>query len=318
MMNSNSITQNQVSLSDYVGNNQIKSIIQDNIDVCNKKGSAFPHTIIYGISGTGKTTLARAIAASMNVHIEEVVCSKNINLLTTIIKLPDKSILFLDEIHSLDPSVMEYVLYNYMDSGIIFIKYPDGRTEPFELGREISIIAATTEIDKIPTPLLNRFTLNLKLASYTHEEMIQILKLNLDNHLNITEDAYAALANATRYIPRHAIQYCNIIRNFALQHDLKAMDKSTMLKALHNMGIDNYGLDSIDREYITTLYNVFSNNPTGIKQLTSMLGESESTIVSRENHLIREKLIVRTSRGRMLTPNGLRLAMEMMNGSKRR
>lgn len=306
------INTTSLTLDNYVGNEQIKSIITDNIEVCKKKGSAFPHTLIYGQSGCGKTSLILAIAQAMGVHIEEVNCgTTGINPAITLIKLPNRSILFFDEIHSLSIQTIEGLIYRYMDEGKIYIRYPDGRIEPFDVGRDITLAAATTEVDKLPTPLLNRFTLNLKLSAYTHEEMVKILKLNLDNDLHITESAYTALANATRYIPRHAVQYANIIRNYSIQHDLKTIDESIMLSALNGMGIDKYGLDSIDREYITTLYDVFSNNPTGIKQLTSMLGESESTIVSRENHLMREKLIIRSSRGRMLTPSGLRLAMEI-------
>src|SRR5574343_85463 len=201
----------EISLTNYVGNEKIKSIIHDNIVVAKKKNTNFPHTLIYSASGMGKTTLALAIAQSMNVHIEEVNCgTPGLNPAITLIKLPNRSILFLDEIHSLSTSIIESMLYRFMEEGVIFLRYPDGRVEPFDVGRDITIMAATTEPDKLPTPLINRFTLNLKLQPYTHEEMIKILRLNLGKTLDITEDAYTALTNDTRYIPRHAVQYSNI------------------------------------------------------------------------------------------------------------
>lgn len=307
------INNDPITLDRYVGNDQIKQIITDNIAVCKQTGGAFPHTFIGGSSGCGKTTLAHAIALELGTHIEEVNCGASANVVTSLIKLPDGAILFLDEIHSLSMTVIESALYRYMDEGMLLMKYPDGRVEPFTLGRDITIMAATTEIDKIPTPLLNRFTLNLKLKPYDNSEMIQILKLATSN-LTIDNAGYQALANATRYIPRHAMQYAKIIKNHAIRHNLTTLTETDILKALHNMGIDKHGLSTIDREYMWLLYHTYNNNPTGVKNIALMMGESESMLIEKETHLVKEGLIVRTARGRMLTPAGLRMAMEF-NGN---
>jgi len=301
-----------LTFENFIGNTQIKQILSDNIEVTLKRHGAFPHILIHGQSGGGKTSLLNALAKKLNTTIVELNCgSGNVNIVNTLLKIPDRGILFLDEIHALDMQSIENVLYRYMDQGIIYLRYPDGRIEPFNVGRRITIAAATTEVDKLPTPLLNRFTLNLKLKPYTHDEMCAILNLNLQKTLDVSSDAIAILANATRYVPRRAVQFSQIVKNYALQHDLTTIDSNAMRKALHNMGIDEHGFDDFDRDYIKTLYFTFNNQPTGLNALISMLGDSKKTIEEKENWLIREGFLVRTSRGRMLSPAGLRIAMQL-------
>ena len=301
-----------LTFENFIGNTQIKQILSDNIEVTLKRHGAFPHILIHGQSGGGKTSLLNALAKKLNTTVVELNCgSGNVNIVNTLLKIPDRGILFLDEIHALDMQSIENVLYRYMDQGIIYLRYPDGRIEPFNVGRRITIAAATTEVDKLPTPLLNRFTLNLKLKPYTHDEMCAILNLNLQKTLDVSSDAIAILANATRYVPRHAVQFSQIVKNYALQHDLTTIDSNAMRKALHNMGIDEHGFDDFDRDYIKTIYFTFNNQPTGLNALTSMLGDSKKTIEEKENWLIREGFLVRTSRGRMLSPAGLRIAMQL-------
>lgn len=301
-----------LTFENFIGNTQIKQILSDNIEVTLKRHGAFPHILIHGQSGGGKTSLLNALAKKLNTTIVELNCgSGNVNIVNTLLKIPDRGILFLDEIHALDMQSIENVLYRYMDQGIIYLRYPDGRIELFNVGRCITIAAATTEVDKLPTPLLNRFTLNLKLKPYTHDEMCAILNLNLQKTLDVSSDAIAILANATRYVPRRAVQFSQIVKNYALQHDLTTIDSNAMRKALHNMGIDEHGFDDFDRDYIKTLYFTFNNQPTGLNALISMLGDSKKTIEEKENWLIREGFLVRTSRGRMLSPAGLRIAMQL-------
>lgn len=303
-----------LTLDQFVGNEPIKNIINDNITIAKKKQSAFPHTIIFGQSGSGKSSLVHAIAKSMGVKCIELNCaSGNRETISTIVmKAPNNAIVFLDEIHSLPVASMEQTLYRFMDEGVIHIKYPDGDIEVFKIPNNLTIIGATTEIDKIPPPLMNRFTLQLKLKNYTHDEMVKILTLHL-KHTPMDDDAYNTLANATRYVPRMAVQFARKISDYALQFDLTYISNNDVLKALNSWGIDKHGLTDDDREYISLLYTTFNNNPTGIKQLCAMLGDSEANIIQCETHLVREGLLRRSSRGRILSASGLMLAMSICN-----
>ena len=306
-----SINSISLTLDQFVGNEQIKSIIQDNIIIAKKRDTAFPHTIIYGSSGSGKSSLVHAIAKSMNVTCIELNCANDPTALgITLMKAPNNSIVFLDEIHSLPMNVVERTLYRYMDDGVISLRYPDGNIEMIKLPTNLTIIGATTEVDKLALPLMNRFTLQLKLKAYTHDEMIKILRLHF-KHINMDDEAYNTLAKATRYIPRMAVQYSTQISNYALQYDLKSLTNVDVTKALSSWGIDTHGLTDDDREYISLIYKTFNNNPTGIKQLTAMLGDSEANIVSRENYMVKEGLLVRSSKGRMLSGTGLLIAMQL-------
>lgn len=298
------------NLDSFVGNESIVSQIKDNIAISLRKGVSFPSTLLYGQSGCGKDTLAYAIAEAMGTKLIEVNCGSLSHDLTTIImKAPTHSIIFLDEIHSMPMHTIEGFLYRYLDEGIITIRYPDGQLENLTLPTDLTIMGATTEPDKVPTPLYNRFQQVYRLKPYTHDQMIAILKLNLSRILTITDDAYAILANATRYVPRMAVQYSNKIKNYAYQHNITNLTNDDITTALSTWSIDANGLTDDDHDYMNLLYTTFNNSPTGIKQLCAMLGESERTVIERENHLIREGYLKRTSRGRMLTGKAMLLVM---------
>lgn len=299
------------TLETFIGNDQAKTLIRNSIEVSLKKATAFPHTIITGTSGCGKTTLAYIIAESMNVPIIELNCATpNPNVLNQLLKVPDRGILFLDEVHALDEGTIESILYRFMDQGIVYLRFGDGRIEPFEIGRRITIMAATNMIDKLTTPFINRFELNIKLKPYTHEEMSKILAIHL-RHNNVEQEALDILASATRYVPRHAVQFAKNIRDYAILHDLTLITADDMREALHNLGIDEFGLTDDDRQYIYALYHTMNNMPTGINTLMGLLNDSRRNIETLEVYLIQEGIITRSGKGRQLTGKGIRIAMQL-------
>lgn len=300
-----------ITFDQFIGNTQVKQILSDNIAVTLKKGSAFPNVLLTGASGCGKTSLISALAAKLGVQLVELNCGNGgVNLVNTLLKMPDKGILLLDEVHSLDPASIESILYRYIDEGKIFLRFQDGRIEPFEVGKRIVIVAATNMIDQLDTPFINRFDLNLKLKSYTHQEMCDILSNNLKS-LNVSVDAISILANATRYVPRQAVLMSKTIKDYALLNDLTTITITDMKQALSNLGIDEYGLTEDDRDYIKLLHFTMNNAPTGINTICGILNDSKKNIESREIHLIKEGLIIKGGRGRQLSSKGLRMAMSM-------
>ena len=299
------------TLETFIGNDQAKTLIKNSIEVSLKKATAFPHSIITGISGGGKTTLAYIIAESMNVPIIELNCATpNPNVLNQLLKVPDRGILFLDEVHALDEGTIESILYRFMDQGIVYLRFGDGRIEPFEIGKRITIMAATNMVDKLTAPFINRFELNIKLKSYSHEEMSKILAIHL-KHNNVEQEALDILANATRYVPRHAVQFAKNIRDYAILHDLKTVTADDMREALHNLGIDEFGLTDDDRQYIYALYHTMNNMPTGINTLMGLLNDSRRNIETLEVYLIQEGIITKSGKGRQLTGKGMRIAMQL-------
>lgn len=301
----------KLTLDTFIGNDQVKQIIKDNITIAMKKGTAFPHTLLTGTSGCGKTSLAYIIAETMNVPIIELNCATpNPNLLNQVLRVPDKGILLLDEVHSLDPAMCESVLYRYLDEQKVYLRYGDGRIEPFDVETSITIISATNMIDKLTTPFINRHDLNLKLKSYTHMDMCNMLSLYLKS-LNVSVDAIDTLAYATRYIPRHAIQFAKNIIDYATLNDLTTITQDTMKQALSNLGIDEHGLTDDDRTYIHTLYYTMNNMPTGANTIMGILNDSKKNIEQMEVYLIQEGIITKSGRGRQLTGKGIRIAMQL-------
>jgi Holliday junction DNA helicase RuvB len=218
--------------------------------------------------------------------------------------------LFLDEVHALDEGTIESILYRFMDQGIVYLRFGDGRIEPFEIGKRITIMAATNMVDKLTAPFINRFELNIKLKPYTHEEMSKILAIHL-RHNNVEQEALDILANATRYVPRHAVQFAKNIKDYAILHDLKTVTADDMREALHNLAIDEFGLTDDDRQYIYALYHTMNNMPTGINTLMGLLNDSRRNIETLEVYLIQEGIITKSGKGRQLTGKGMRIAMQL-------
>ena len=299
------------TLETFIGNDQAKTLIKNSIEVSLKKATAFPHSIITGISGGGKTTLAYIIAEMMNVPIIELNCATpNPNVLNQLLKVPDRGILFLDEVHALDESTIQSILYRFMDEGKVYLRFGDGRIEPFEIGKRITIMAATNMVDKLSAPFINRFELNIKLKTYNHEEMSKILAIHL-KHNNVEQEALDILANATRYVPRHAVQFAKNIKDYAILHDLTSVTADDMRKALHNLSIDEFGLTDDDRNYIWHHYHTMNNMPVGINTLMGLLNDSRKNIETLEVYLIQEGIITKSGKGRQLTGKGMRIAMQL-------
>ena len=303
------------TFDDYVGNEQTKQVLKDAITTAKKQNKQLDSIFLYGPSGVGKSTLCEVIAHEMGVHYEEMNCgilsSNSQDFTNKMMRLPDKSILFLDEAHELKIEFLEGVFYRYMDQGKLFQQYPGGMVIPMIMNNRITIIAATTEVDKLPIPFLNRFNLTIKLNNYSIEDLTTITSMNIASEgFDIDQESLTIIAKSARGVPREVHQSIRIVKNYCIANNITVIKPDLVKMALNRSGIDENGLNEIDRTYIRSLFYTFNNAPTGIKQLCNVLGENENIILTRcEPFLFKNNYIVKTSRGRMLSPLGIKLAI---------
>ncbi|MDX8551930.1 AAA family ATPase [Methanospirillum sp. J.3.6.1-F.2.7.3] len=227
-------------LPNFVGNEETKTIFQETISKCIKDKREFPHTLIIGSSGMGKNKLAEFISREIGANVLELDCSnRNINLVNNLLKLPDKSILLLDNIHLLPIEIIHNVLFRFMDEGKIYLRYPDGRIEPFDVGKRITILGTTSEFEKVLPPFIKRFNLILEIDSYTHDNICQIIRDFLAP-ISLSEDAISILANTTRYNPRIAIQNAMLVKKYAQQNTATKLESQDIDKILLSNKINTY------------------------------------------------------------------------------
>lgn len=301
------------TFNDIVGNEDIKEMLHEAIVSSKTRNTALDHVFIYGPSGCGKSTFAEVISKELNVPYEKIMCSAIANngqiLNSKILKMQEGSILFLDEIHALKLETMESI-YEYLESGKIQQRLPD-RILRIN-AKKITIIAATTEFQSMPTPFINRFPIQVRLNHYTPVELSKIIKLNASSeNMELTEDAIETISIAARGVPRNVQQFIRRIRDHSISKGLKIIDQDNSIKALSLMGVDRYGLNNTDRQILTVMLEVFNLAPVGLSALANQIGENESVITKlHEPHLLKTGLITRTSRGRALTEKGIEIAQQ--------
>ena len=228
-----------------------------------------------------------------------------------IMKARDGDIILFDEVHNLKANVIEGTLYDYLENTRVSIQY--GNSIASMPAPKVTIIAATTEMDKMKIPFLNRFSIFIRLDKYTHAELAQIIQFNATSE-NLTLDTPSALkiAQAARGIPRLAIQYLRRVRDHIVSNNITIITPLIISNALALMGIDNYGLSPSERNYLVALYDTFRMRPTGIDSICAVINENRGMMESQyEPTLISTGLIIKTKSGRALTPKGILIADEL-------
>jgi len=302
------------TLSDIIGREREKRMIMVMIKSLRKRweeGSktALDHILLYGPPGVGKTTMAQAIASDLGVNI--VITSgpaleKAADLLGVLTSLKPGDILFIDEIHRLKKS-LEEILYPAMEDKKVDIVGGNGdgaRTIRLSL-EPFTLIGATTRVGLLSAPLRDRFGLSLYLDLLEEQDLIEILGLVVDRDPLIKEsspNALKELAKRSRGTPRIALRLYKRSRDMALAKSQDKLDHKTVLETLDILGIDELGLDYIDRKLLLTIINAFGGGPVGLKTLASALGEDPRTIEDvYEPYLIKAGLLAKTHRGRTAT-----------------
>lgn len=292
---------------DYIGQGRIKKNLHILLQAAREREQAPEHMLFYGPPGLGKTTLAHLIAkeSGAQIRITSGPAVERVGDLASILtNLSDHDILFIDEIHRLNKNIEE-VLYPAMESGVLDIiigKGPSARTIQLDLP-QFTLIAATTQVSGISSPLRSRFSGGtFRLEYYSQDEIRDILKRSA--HLlgvEIDDEALDEIASRSRFTPRTANFLIKRCRDFAQVHKNK-LDKKTVQKALELLDIDELGLNQTDREILTTIIEKFNGGPVGLKTLAAAISEEQSAIEDvHEPYLMQLGLLERTPRGRKVT-----------------
>src|SRR5436190_12462160 len=298
------------SLGEFVGQEAARENLRVFIEAARHRGEAMDHVLFFGPPGLGKTTLAQIVARELGVGFRATsgpVIAKSGDLAALLTNLEEGDVLFIDEIHRLNP-VVEEVLYPAMEDRALDLMIgegPSARSVRIELPR-FTLIGATTRQGLLTTPLRDRFGIPVRLNFYTVEELDQVVRraarlLGVD----LTDDGAREIARRSRGTPRIAGRLLRRVRDFAHASGEDSISAEAADKALSRLEIDALGLDAMDRRYLTMIADLYGGGPVGVETLAAGLSEPRDTIEEViEPYLIQLGLIARTARGRCLNGRG--------------
>tara|TARA_R110002094_G_scaffold123174_4_gene117944 strand:- start:4559 stop:5578 length:1020 start_codon:yes stop_codon:yes gene_type:complete len=293
-------------LDEFVGQAEARSNLRVFIQSAKLRGEAMDHTLFHGPPGLGKTTLAQIMARELGVGFRMTsgpVLAKAGDLAAILTNLEARDVLFIDEIHRLNP-VIEEVLYPALEDfelDLVIGEGPAARTVRIEL-QPFTLVGATTRMGLLTTPLRDRFGIPTRLEFYTEDELFIIVDRNA-RKLGAPADEGGAreIAKRARGTPRIAGRLLRRVVDFAVVEGDGRVTQALADMALTRLGVDHLGLDSADRRYLRLIAENYQGGPVGIETMSAALSESRDALEEViEPFLLQQGLIQRTPRGRML------------------
>ncbi|MBR0559337.1 Holliday junction branch migration DNA helicase RuvB [Neokomagataea anthophila] len=298
------------SLADFTGQKASRENLSVFIEAARARGEALDHVLLHGPPGLGKTTLAQIVSRELGVGFRATsgpVIQRAGDLAAILTNLQPRDVLFIDEIHRLQPAIEE-ILYPAMEDfqlDLIIGDGPAARSVRIDLA-PFTLVAATTRAGLLATPLRDRFGIPLRLVFYTPDELRAIVSRGaLKLGMQLQHEAAEEIALRSRGTPRIAGRLLRRVRDFALVAGKPVIDRALADAALSRLEVDARGLDAMDRRYLMRIAEHHRGGPVGVETVAAGLAEARDTLEDViEPYLIQEGMVLRTARGRMLGAPG--------------
>jgi holliday junction DNA helicase RuvB len=301
-----------LALVDFTGQEAARKNLKIFIEAAKARGEALDHVLFVGPPGLGKTTLAQIVARELGVNFRSTsgpVIAKAGDLAAQLTNLEPRDVLFIDEIHRLNPAVEE-ILYPAMEDfqlDLIIGEGPAARSVKIDLAK-FTLVGATTRAGLLTTPLRDRFGIPIRLNFYTTEELELIVARGARVlGIGMSADGAREIARRSRGTPRIAGRLLRRVRDFAIVEDAPGIGRELADRALTLLDVDSIGLDVMDRRYLDMVAINFGGGPVGIETIAAALSEPRDAIEDIiEPFLLQQGFLQRTPRGRVLTPHAFR------------